>query len=116
MPAGKAFSSYFVTGPKIRGDGNRTQQEEYLTVFANTVTDGSAFVRSRWDWSNDITTGKWSTEQQVYTSNRTNRNVSRRRLLVRGSGPAVQFYFRSDADKPFEIIGWTAWESTDAVP
>jgi hypothetical protein len=115
MP-GKNFSSYFRTGPKLRGEGHRNQIEEYITVHCKSVVDGSAFVRGKWDWTNSINSKKWSSEQQVYTANRSNRSLSRKRLLFRGMGPSVQLEFRSEEGKPFNIVGWAAWESVDAVP
>lgn len=112
---GHNFQSYFVTGPKLRGEGARTQNAEYFTVYCNVVSNGSAYVRGRWDWADDSTVSKWSTEQQAYTANRNYRDVSRRRLLIRGSGPALQLAFRSQDGKPFNVIGWTAWESVDGT-
>lgn len=116
MAAGKAFTSTLTTGPYIRGDGNRSQINEYFTVYTNTITGGSILVRGRWDWADDPVSGKWSTEQQGYSTARANRDVTRKRLLIRGSGPAVQYSFRSDGDKQFELIGWTAFESADGTP
>lgn len=110
------YESYFITGPQIRGEGARTQNEEYFTVYTNVVENGSIYVRGRWDWADESTTSKWSTEQQGYTASRAFRDVSRRRLLMRGSGPALQLQFRSEAGKPFDLIGWAAYESVDGVP
>lgn len=112
---GKDFSSYFLTGAKIPGQGDKTAHLEYLSVFANAVTNGTCKMRAKWDWSNDSSTGKWSTEQEVYSIVRTLRDVSRKRLLVRGSGPALQLHFRSVSGQPFDLIGWTAWIGADGV-
>ena len=114
--AGYDYTSDFLSGAKIRGEGHRSGNMEYITVFGNTVEDGSAYLRGRWDWSNSSASGKWSTEQQVYSSKRDYRDVSRKRLLMRGSGPALQLYFRSESGKPFDLIGWTTFEGVDAVP
>ena len=114
--AGWDYSSYFLSGAKVHGEGHKSGNIDYITMFGNTVTDGSAYVRARWDWSNSSSSGKWSTEQQVYSVNRSNRDVSRKRLLVRGSGPALQLYVRSETGKPFDLIGWTSQEGVDAAP
>jgi hypothetical protein len=114
--ATKDYSSYFVTGARISGEGHKSGNMEYITVFANTVLEGSAKVRGRWDWSNSSSSGKWSTEQEIYSANRNYRDVSRKRMLIRGSGPALQLNFRSEAGKPFDIIGWSTWESVDGTP
>ena len=114
--AGKNFESLFKTGPMTRGEGDKNQISEYITVFGKAVTDASAFVRGKWDWTNSINSKKWSAEQQAYTVNRSNRSLSRKRILLRGIGPTVQLYFRSEDGKPFNIIGWAAWDSIDARP
>lgn len=115
-PAQVDYSSYFLSGSKVHGEGHKSGNIDYITMFGNYESTSSAYVRARWDWSNSSSTGKWSTEQQVYSSKRSNRDVSRKRLLVRGSGPALQLYVRSQAGKPFDLIGWTSQESIDGNP
>lgn len=113
--AGKDFSSTFRTGPMVKGDGNRNQISEYITIFGKKLSTESAFVQGKWDWTNSSASKKWSSEQQVYTVNRTNRSLSRKRIMVRGTGPSLQLQFRSETGKPFNIVGWTMWDSVDAV-
>ena len=100
----------------VRGEGNRNQTSEYITIFGKAVSNASAWVRGKWDWTNSINSKKWSGEQQAYTVNRTNRALSRKRILVRGIGPALQLEFRSEDGKPFKIVGWTMWDSVDGTP
>lgn len=114
MP-GKNFTSTFRTGPLTRGQGDKSQSSEYITVFGKAVPNGSAYIRGRWDWTNSSASGKWSTEQQTYTANRSNRSLSRKRILIRGTGPTIQLAFRSEDGKPFNIVGWNMWDSVDAV-
>jgi hypothetical protein len=115
MP-GRTYESYFKTGPITRGEGHRNQTSEFITVFGKAVVNSSALVRSKWDWANSITSKKWSGEQQAYTVNRTGRSLSRKRILLRGTGPTLQLHFRSEDGKPFNIVGWSMWDSVDAVP
>ena len=114
--AEKDYASYFLTGAAVHGEGHKSGNIEYLTVFANVEEDASIRIRGKWDWANSSSSGKWSTEQEGYTVNRENRDVSRKRLLLRGSGPALQLHFRSVAGKPFDLIGWTTQESIDGTP
>lgn len=114
--AGKNYSSYFKTGPIIKGDGNKNQSSEYTTVFCKSIANGSAWIRGKWDWANSAASKKWSSEQQVYTGVRTNRSLSRKRILIRGMGPSLQLAFRSEDGKPFNIVGWASWDSADAKP
>ncbi len=109
------YDSYFSTGTQVHAEGDKTFNQEYITVFSNSVTDSGFFVQGRWDFSTDSITGKWSAPQQGYSTRRGDRSIVRRRLLIRGSGPALQLYFSSDGNKPFNILGWTAWETADAL-
>lgn len=113
---GYDYESYFISGAKVHGEGHKSGVVEYITIFANTSDEASAKVRVRWDWANNSDSNKWSSEQEVYTVNRSNRDVSRKRLLIRGSGPALQLQFRSVSGKPFDLIGWSTIESVDGSP
>jgi len=113
---GKDFDSYFTSGAKVPGEGHRSATIEYLTIFGNVEETSSAYLKTKWDWSNSSDSNKWSSEQQVYTANRSYRDVSRKRLLIRGSGPAVQLYVRSETSKPFDLIGWSIWFGVDGSP
>lgn len=114
--AGKNYESTFTTGPRTRGDGNRNQTSEYITVFGRDIPNASAWVRGKWDFANASASNKWSAEQQWYTVNRTGRSLSRKRILVRGIGPTVQISVRSEAGRPFKLVGWSQWDSVDAIP
>lgn len=113
---GKDFTSTFTTGATIPGQGQQAGELGYVTVQANSVANGSAKMRSKWDWSNDSAGGKWSANQEVYSANRPYRDVSRKRLLVRGIGPAVQLQFTSVSGKPFSLIAWEMWFAIDTQP
>ena len=109
------YDSYLVTGASLFNKG-KIGTLEYVEVFCRTVDEQSLNLQGRWDWANAAAANKWSTTQQCYTVQRDNRDVSRKRLLVRGSGPAVQLKFSSVAGKPFRLIGWTLWMTIDALP
>jgi hypothetical protein len=114
------FSSSFTTGAKVHAEGNKNFTSEYITVLTkdvtgNGTTDQGAYLSGRWDWTNDTSSKKWSTNQQLY-GNRGYRDVQRRRLIIRGSGPALQLRVSSINGKGFTIVGWSAFESADATP
>lgn len=112
---GVDFTSYFKTGAMVRGEGQKRETMEYITVHANQVTDGSFYVQGLWDYANADNSGKWSTPQQGYSVRRPYRDVSHKRLVIRGQGPALQLYVTSESGKPFDIIGWSTTESVDAT-
>lgn len=108
------YLSYFMTGYMVHGEGMRYLQPNYVTVFLNTVANSSCFMYGVYDWTNSTTSNKWSTGQEIYNSALLHRDINYRRLKVRGKGKAMQLRFESQADKPFEIIGWSIWESMNA--
>lgn len=109
------YTSYFTTGAKVHADGMRDFQSNYVTVFSKHEFNSSCRMHGRWDWSSSTASGEFSTPQQVYT-NRVGRDVQRRRLKVRGNGPALQMHFTSETGKPFNIIGWSIFETAESLP
>ena len=108
------FDSYFSTGTQVHAEGDKNFNTEYITIFSQAYSNSGFYVQGRWDFSSSSDTGKWSARQQGYSDRRANRSVVRRRLLIRGTGPALQLYFENDGQKPFYILGWTAWETADS--
>lgn len=110
------YESYFTTGYRIRGDALRESTVDYLTVYTTTTTDSACKVQPVWDYANSGGSGRYGSKQEVYLS-RGNRDLQIRKLLIRGQGRSLQFKFSSDlADKPFEIQGWSAFESVTQLP
>ena len=105
------YTSYFTTGYKIHGQTQRYTQPNYVFVFLDTETDSSCFMHTRFDWTNDGSSGKWSNVQQVYNPALTFRDVNFRRLKVRGKGRSMQMHYVSETGKPFNIIGWSVYET-----
>lgn len=108
------YSSYFITGYKIRGEGMKHSDITYFMPFMNEHENSSLFVQSIWSFTTSPSTGKWSTRQQCYRDGPFNEAVRWRRLRLRGSGKSVQFKFQSETGKPFYIIGWSTLESVQA--
>lgn len=104
------YSSYFVAGYRIPGEGMTNFQSNYLHMFMERLANSSAWVRGQFYWTDNGDSGKWSTAQQAYRNDtdkgRTHQAIKRSRLMVRGSGPALQFRVFSETGKPFCIIGW----------
>lgn len=111
---GVSYESYFITGYKVRGEASRKFNSNYITVFMETETGASCYIQGLWNYSNSSSSGKWSSEQQVYRT-KTLRDVQQARIKMRGSGRAVQFKFRSEESCPMTIIGWSTWETVNAT-
>lgn len=110
----KDYESFFVTAPMIEGQTQRFAQANYLYVFLDSETGSSCFVSPRFDWTNSGSSGKWGTIQQAYGTALNNRNVTVRRLKIRGKGRSIQFKFGSSPKKPFSILGWSIFETINA--
>ena len=111
---GKNYSSYFITGFKLRGEGLRKQQTGYIRVHSRVESDSSVKVQGVWDYYTSDG-ARWSTEQQGYKSV-TNGSYSERRLKVRGHGLALQLRFASEQGKPFNVIGWSSLDFAENSP
>ena len=112
VEGGLDFSSFFVTGPRLRGEGQRKFQENYITVYSEPETNASCFVFPIWDYGNNAESNRYGTKQQVMVSSEY-RDYSTRRLKIRGSGKSVKYRFESEENKPFTILGWVAYETVD---
>lgn len=105
---GVSYSSYFEGGYQLKGDAQRFGQENYIVVYSNVLQNASAFINVIWDYGK--VTGAVN---QIY------RNVAalgiiQTRLMLRGRGRVFQFKITSDADYPFEVIGWSVFETQNS--
>lgn len=113
---GVNYLSYFITGFKLRGQGIRRMQANWVRVFSRITDPVSFFFQGIWDFAKTgAGTGRWSTNQLVEHSD-TNYNTSSKRLKVRGHGEALQFRVSSLEGKSFDIIGWSSLQSTNQQP
>lgn len=113
---GSPYDSHFTTGFKIRGDAQRKFQTNYLYVFGDTDDgeESEVSVQALWNYSKDSSTGKWSTVQKVnFFDDRFSHGW--KRLKIRGSGLAVQFRFSSTGTLPFNVVGWTGWDTGNSA-
>jgi hypothetical protein len=108
------YQSYFITGYKTDGELLRFVQPNYVMVFLEQETNASCYMRGIFDFTNSGNSGKWSSSQQIYNNTATNKDVNYKRLKVRGKGRSIQLKFFSDTDKPFTIIGWSAFETANS--
>ncbi len=67
-------------------------------------------MQSIWDYGNNTNSNRWGTPQQAMVPN-SNFDYTNRRLKIRGNGRAVQFKFVSESNKPFDILGWSTFET-----
>ncbi len=109
------YESYFVTGYRLDGQAHRFFQSNYVLVYMDEEDEASCYMQGIFDFTNTPSSGKWSTSQQVYNSGQIFSDIRQSRLKVRGKGKSLQLKFRSATGKPFTIIGWVIWETSNAA-
>lgn len=122
-------SGFMLTGWTGFGDFQRQKQIPYLTIYSikteigfdsewNPVNPSSIIVQSQWNWTNLVTSGKWSSEFQAYrhprvwmpdTPNRFNDGdlVVKTKNKLRGRGNVVSLLFKTEPYKDFHLLGWS---------
>lgn len=108
------YTSYFLTGYKIRGQAIKRFQPLYIQVYCKTNDTASAYkIQGIWDYANSGSSGRWST-QQLVTNALSRFDAVSRRHKIRGHGYVVQFKFTSVTGMPFDIQGWSVQDSINA--
>lgn len=107
------FSSYFITGYSVRGEGNKEFQSNYVTFYADNT---SIFdIQGIWDFSNSGNSGKWSNTQRIDNTSKTNFDYVTKKMKFRGNGKAVQVKVSSVTGEPFDISGWSTQVSGNTL-
>lgn len=113
---GVNFTSYLITGFKLRGQGIRKFVNNWIDIVSRLESAVSYRFQGIWDYANTGTsTGRWSANQFV-THTDLNYNNTFRRLKVRGHGKVLQFRLSSVDDQPFDIIGWSSMQTINGAP
>lgn len=112
---GLDFDSYFKTGYEIRGEAQRQFQSNIIQVYSNAQEGSSCFLQGLWDYSIDDSSGRETSAHQIYID-RSFVGVQRRKIRLRGRGYTLQLRFFSESGKPFNIVGWSSFQSANNVP
>lgn len=110
------FTSYFVTGFKIRGQGIKRFQPQYIQVWSriDPDIDSGYNIQGFWDYATSDVSGRMSQSQNVYYKANDFTNVQYRRHKIRGHGYALQLQVTSTDGMPFDIIGWAVIDTVNA--
>lgn len=104
------YSSYFVTGYKLHGDAQRRFQLSYLYTYSRGDEPTSFYIQGLWDYATTGNSGRWSTAQLINNWS-PNFGVIVRRHKIRGQGLVLQLKVSSIAGQPFDVMGWSAYET-----
>lgn len=110
------YTSYFITGYKVRGQGLLKFHPAWLTVYSNTTEAIKYYFQAIWDYAvTGDSTGRWSSRALVEHSD-INYAVSSRKLKIRGQGKTLQFKLQSLSGQPFNVIGWASLDVGNQLP
>lgn len=111
---GETYSSYFVSGYRVRGDGNKKSQANYINIYTENEEPSFYTFRATWDYSVSSSSLRWSNPQTISHLSDSRYSYVVRRLKIRGHGLSCQFRVESVAGKPFDIVGWTTLETVNS--
>lgn len=106
---------FLTTTSNTGGDGRLRKDVPYLTVYFNEDVENndaglenSCLVQAQWDWTTDVSTGKWSPLRQAYRPSRkgAGNTITTTRNKIRGFGRSVAFNFQAEDEKDLHIYGW----------
>lgn len=107
---GVSYDSYFVTGYKLHGQAQRRFQIPYVYIFSRAEEATAYKIQSIWDYATSGNSGKWSSLQTIY-NNKPYFGMIFRRHRLRGQGIVLQIKVTSVDGLPFDIMGWSSFET-----
>lgn len=135
---GAEVAAYVLTGYNLASSGpTKAKTGNYVTAFmkrteetfdANTVPTppSGCLFQTRWDFTDNSYTGKWSNDTQLYRINRVffgapSTSYDNGYPLVitknklRGRGKSIQMKFSSETGKDMKLVGWSATFTSNAI-
>ena len=114
------YTSYVIASYRLDTQAMRNFTNKYIWTFMESQENSSLIMKGLWDFTNNASSGKWSTPQQVYNSlttrGRQYDDVRITRRIIRGTGKALQINFVAESGKPFRLIGWGLFQSGNDAP
>jgi hypothetical protein len=115
------YRSFFVSGYKILGEGQRKIQGNYVYVYSDNSIPSQYLFSGVFDFANTSLSNQFTTHQTIAIAQRINftgklYDYDKRKLKVRGQGMSLQLRFDSTSGQPFNIVGWSIWVTGNATP
>ena len=112
---GEEYDSFFITGYVVRGQGIKRFQQNYVNIFSRNDVDSSFKIIGFWDFANEPASGQWTSAQtmsvQTVTALRDSYKYKPKRIKIRGQGYSCQMKIFNNGTNPFNIIGWSVFET-----
>jgi hypothetical protein len=108
------YTSYFITGYKLRGQAIKKFQPQYIQVYSRLDGNTCGYkIQGIWDYATSPNSGRFSSLQQVNYLGSSNYGTMFKRHKIRGSGYALQFKITSNDGMPFDIQGWAVVDTVN---
>lgn len=108
------YTSYAISGYKVHGDAQKKFQTNYVYVFTENTEPSVFHFQSIWDYAVSGDSGRWSSKQLIQHAADTNYGYKMKRLKMPGMGLSCQFKITSIAGQPFDVVGWSTWQTMNA--
>jgi hypothetical protein len=130
---GLPYNSFVETGYELNNDAMRKKEAVRVFVYFRRTdndiegTPSSCKMTTKWEWSGNVNSNRWSREVEVYRASRfledSDPNVKENFPVlvsnnkVRGNGKAVQFRFgTNEIGRNFDLLGWSVLYSGNTKP
>ena len=140
---GYDYLSFIESGYELLDDAMRKKEMNYVFVYLRRTEENfvpavddwlpdnpsSCLFQTKWDWSNNQISNKWTNKVEVYRHNRlptfdesdpvfnTGFPIVVSKSKVRGHGRAIQFRFESNGiGRDFDLLGWAVPYSGNTSP
>lgn len=107
---GESYSSYGISGYRIRGEMLRQFTSTPVAFVMKNVVGGSCLVSGIWNYGE-----RQSLKQELYRAATSVTNYIRR-LNIRGRGKSFQIKFESAGNAPFSLVGWSTLDTGGTQP
>lgn len=111
---GIEYLSTLTSGYKIRGQAITKGQTNYIRLY--NEGRGSFYLWSQWDFKTNELQGRWGSPQIIAFNDLKDGDVYTKRPKIRGHGLSLQLTFQSIGRDDFAIVGWSAFDTTNARP
>lgn len=107
------YDCFFITGYKLHGQAQKRFQVPYIYVFSNTDKEYRYKIQGMWDAALTSDSNRFSTaELAIIEDDRFSMKYKRHK--IRGRGIVLQLKVTSVPGKPFNLLGWSTFESINS--
>lgn len=108
--SGVPYDSYCISGYRVRGEMLRAFNSTPIAFVVENLDTGRCLVSGVWDYG-----FRQSSKHELYLTRPEVSNIIRR-VKIRGKGKSLQIKFESVANHPFNLVGWSTFDTGGTQP